>query len=398
MSEVQKMSQIYSSTFIPFAFLSALRREIPAANIWREFRRMGIRLKPRLIFWLKLLRQAKLIGHGAIPRPSRYIHRWLTLSADAQTQHLLEAWLKAPKNRKDRLARRAMLLRLTQGKPLIKRDQRDISGLKALGICDGEKLTAWGELLLNKKGKIPSPLPRRAWYIKEDKLVVPLPTDWTMLWELESWLQPIAPGIYALNRQAIRSALQLATAKEMIALLESRLQSPLPSKIKALFLRQPILSTYTGSVYEFSDPAELRQLRKSPVLRKHFNHLLSPRAVHVLEKDQKHVEKLLKRRGIALKPLWDNPPESTPKRRIKDRQSREYTSTKPKVTLGALLKWAIQTQTGIPIIYRAVNRQPEQRHITPLHFEERNGYRYLIAFCHKARAQRMFRLDRMKEG
>lgn len=392
------MSEIQSVTFLPFAFLSALRREIPPAQIWREFQRMGIRLKPRLIFWLKLLRQAKLIEHGAIPRPSRYLHRWLALSADAQTQHLLEAWLKAPKNRKDRLARRAMLLRLTQGKPLIKRDQRDISGLKALGICDGEKLTAWGQLLLNKKGQMPSPLPQRAWHIKGKRLIVPLPTDWTLLWKLESWLEPLAPGIYALDRKAIRSALQLGSAQEIIALLEEGLQTPLPAEIKALFLQQPILTTYTGSVYEFSDPAELCQLRKSPILRKYFNHLLSPRAAHVLSKDQKHVEKLLKRRGIALKPLWDNPPESAPKTRIRGRQNHEYARTKPEVALEAQLKWAIQTQMSIPIIYRAVNRQPERRRITPLHFEERNGHRYVIAFCHKARAQRMFRVDRMKEG
>ena len=392
------MSQISSITFLPFAFLSALRRGILPADIWREFRRMGIRLKPRLIFWLKLLRQAKLIEHGAIPRPSRYLHRWLALSADAQTQHLLEAWLKAPKNRKDRLARRAMLLRLTQGKPLIKRDQRDLNGLKALGICDGEKLSVWGQLLLNKKGEMPSPLPKRPWYIKENRLIVPLPTDWTTLWKLESWLEPLAPGIYALDRKAIRSALQLGSAQEMIALLEEGLQNPLPAEIKALFLQQPTLTTYSGSVYEFSDPAELRQLRKSPVLRKYFNHLLSPRAAHVLSKDQKHVEKLLKRRGIALKPLWSDSPESAPTTRIRGRQTRQYSETQPKVPLEALLRWGIQTQMSIPIIYRAVNRQPERRRITPLHVEERNGYRYIIAYCHKARAQRTFRLDRMKEG
>lgn len=392
------MTQITSITFLPFAFLSALRRGIPPAEIWREFRRMGIRLKPRLIFWLKLLREARLIGHGNIPRPSRYIHRWLALSADAQTIHLLEAWQRAPKNRKDRIARRSMLLRLTKGKPLIKRDQRDLSGLQALGICDGEKLSAWGQLLLNKKGNMPSPLPQKAWYIQDNQLIIPFPVEWTLLWQLESWLQPLAPGTYSLKPRAIRSALQLATAEEMITLLERGLQAPLPSEIKALILGQPQLSTYSGSVYEFSDPAELRQLRKSPVLRKYFNHLLSPRAVHILSDDEAHVKKLLKRRGIALKNLWEKPPEKAPKTRIKGRQSREYLSNKPKVGLDSLLKWAIQTQMGIPIIYRAPKRQPERRHITPLHFEERNGHRYLIAFCHKARAQRTFRLDRMREG
>lgn len=381
-----------------FYFLSALRRGIPPADIWKEFRRMGIRLKPRLIFWLKLLREAKLIGHGKIPRPSRYIHRWLALSADAQTMHLLEAWLRTPKNRKERIARRSMLLRLTKGKPLIPRDQRNLSGLQALGICDSEKLTAWGQLLINKKGKTPSPLPKKDWYIKEDQLIIPFPVDWTLLWQLEAILQPLAPGIYSLKRQDLRRALQLASPEKLIALLELGMQSPLPTEIKARILGQPNLTIFSGTIYEFSDPAELRQLRNSPILRKYFNHLLSPRAVHILSKDEERVQQLLKRRGIATNPVWDEPPERVPKTRIRGRQSQKYFRNKPKVKFEALLRWAIQTQMGIRVIYRVPNCQPEPRHITPLHFEERNGHRYLIAFCHQRRAQRMFRMDRMKEG
>jgi hypothetical protein len=389
---------IKSSTYLPFAFLSALRRGIPPADLWKEFRCMGIRLKPRLIFWLKLLREAKLIGHGKIPRPSRYIHRWLALSADAQTMHLLEAWLRAPKNRKERIARRSMLLRLKKGKPLIARDQRNLSGLQALGICDSEKLTAWGQLLLNKKGKMPSPLPKKAWYIKEDRLIIPFPVDWTLLWQLEAWMQPLAPGIYSLKRQALRRAVQLASPEELITLLEGGMQSPLPAEIKARILGQPNLNIFNGTIYEFSDPAELRQLRNSPVLRKYFNHLLSPRAAHVLAKDEIHVQKLLKRRGIALNSLWDEPPERAPKTRIKGRQSQKYFRNKPKVGLDTLLKWAIQVQEAVNVVYQVPNCQPEHRHISPLHFEERNGHRYLIAFCHQRRAQRMFRMDRMREG
>ena len=381
-----------------FHFLSALRRGIPPADIWKEFRRMGIRLKPRLIFWIKLLREAKLIEHGKIPRPSRYLHRWLALTADAQTMHLLKAWLRAPKNRKERIARRSMLLRLKKGKPLIPRDQRNLSGLQALGICDSEKLTAWGELLINKKGEMPSPLPQKNWYVKEDQLIIPFPMDWTLLWQLEAILQPLAPGVYSLKRQAIRRAVQLASPEKLIALLELGMQSPLPAEIKARILGQPNLTIFSGTIYEFSDPAELRQLRNSPILRKYFNHLLSPRSVHVLAKDETHVQKLLKRRSIALNPIWDEPPEKVPKTRIRGRQSQRYFRNKPKVELDALLKWAIQVQEAVNVVYQVPNCQPENRHISPLYFEERGEHRYLIAFCHQRRAQRMFRMDRMREG
>lgn len=387
-----------SSSYIPFFFLSALRRSIPPAEIWKEFRRIGIPLKPRLIFWLKLLQQAKLIGHGEIPRPSRYLHRWLALTADAQTMHLLEAWLQTPINRKERLARRSTLLRLQQGKPLIARDQRNLSGLEALGICDGQKLSAWGQLLLNKVGKTPSPLPQKAWYIQGDQLIVPFPVDWTLLWQLEAWMLPSSPGVYSLKDRDLRHAVQLASPEKLIALLEEGLQKPLPAEIKASIMQQPSLNTFSGTVFEFSDPAELRNLRKSPVLRKYLNHLLSPRAVHIFTQDEQRVKKLLERRGVATKDLWEETPAKAPKTRIKGRQSKKYLRSKPKVGLDSLLNWAIRVQEAVDVIYQVPDYQPEKRHITPLFFEQRGEYLYLIAFCHQRRAQRMFRMDRMREG
>jgi hypothetical protein len=387
-----------SSTYIPFFFLSALRRGIPPADIWKEFRRVGIRLRPRLIFWLKLLRQAKLIAHGAIPHPSRYLHRWLALTSDAQTMHLLETWLHTPKNRKERLARRSTLLRLQQGKPLIARDQRNLTGLEALGIYDAQKLSAWGQLLLNKVGKMPSPLPKRAWYIQDNQLIVPFPADWKLLWELEAWIQPTAPGIYSLKPQELRPSLQLTTPEKLITLLEQGLRKSLPSEIKARIMQQPSLHTFSGTGYEFSDSSELRNLRKSPVLRKYFNHLLSPRSVHILTQDEPQVKKLLERRGVSVKELWEESPKKSPKTRIRGRQSKDYLRNMPKVGLDSLLNWAIRVQEAVDVIYQVPNYQPERRHITPLFFEQRGEYRYLIAFCHQRRAQRMFRMDRMREG
>ena len=47
--------------YIIFTLLNALRRGIPRQDMWREFRRQGIAMRPRLSFWLALCRQAHLL-------------------------------------------------------------------------------------------------------------------------------------------------------------------------------------------------------------------------------------------------------------------------------------------------------------------------------------------------
>jgi hypothetical protein len=84
--------KIFPAVYIIFSVLNAFRHGIPRQNIWREFRRQGIPMRPRLAFWLALCRQAKLLSRDPQPRITRYVRRWLALEPDVQAFHLLEAW------------------------------------------------------------------------------------------------------------------------------------------------------------------------------------------------------------------------------------------------------------------------------------------------------------------
>lgn len=94
--------------YIIFTLLNALRRGIPRANIWREFRRQGVLLRPRLSFWLALCRSAHLLDQDPNPAVTRFARQWLSLPPDAQAFHLLDAWQNAPRNRRERQFRRKL--------------------------------------------------------------------------------------------------------------------------------------------------------------------------------------------------------------------------------------------------------------------------------------------------
>ncbi len=68
----------------------------------------------------------------------------------------------------------------------------------------------------------------------------------------------------------------------------------------------------------------------------------------------------------------------------------------PEQVVIAFIERAIHTQESIDFDYQAPNRNPEHRHVTPLLLEQRGLRYYLIAYCHKRRANRTFRLDRLK--
>jgi len=146
------------AVYIIFSLLNAFRRGIPRQDIWQEFHRQGIAMRPRLSFWLALCRQAHLIeeysqGKGvALLRVTRFVPQWLALPPDAQAFHLLEAWQNAPKNKGEKRFRRKLLWKLQGDKPLTQKDLRSINGLQALGLCQGANLTTWGKLLIKGEG------------------------------------------------------------------------------------------------------------------------------------------------------------------------------------------------------------------------------------------------------
>jgi len=411
-----------SATFTIFTILSELRRGRPASQLWRIFYHFGESLTPRIPFWLHLCVQASLLDSSCPPRPARHFNTWLTLPPEVQTHELLEAWLRTPKNAQDRCARRAFIRRLEQREPLMDRDQRDLPGLQALGLCQPGSLTAWGEIILLNKPAPTQPQPA-AWHIEGDQLFIPFPPDWSLLWELEAFLRPASPGRYLLRKPDLRHAAahglcaapfdKLTPSRcpsgratptrqgwenGFMRVLETGLRAPLPQALRAAILSQPVLNVTEGIVLEFSNSEELKRLRRSTVLREHFEHILSPRHVCVSAENAPRLLELLERRGIYAHSLMEAAPKD--ERSHTRNYFRQPTLPLPKgwtVTKEDLLTEHLRLQQALDILYHAPGGiRPEPRRITPLLMEEHGGQVYVIAYCHTRRAQRTFRLDRIE--
>jgi len=386
---------LMDGVFIIFTLLSALRRGTPLGRAWRIFYQLHLSI-PKTSFWIALCEQANLLTHHQ--QPSAFFHTWLGWPRDAQILHLFAAWETAPRNHQERLLRRRLRLRLEQGQPLLASDARLLPGLEALGITNQGNLTRLGKATLGLDG-FPTPIPRPPWQLTDLTLVVSSCPNWLLLWQLEAFLMPMAPFTYRIDRNR---ACQPGQAEKLIEILETGLRAPLPGPLRARLLGQPSLQTSTGLVLEFSDPAELRLLRRSPALRSHFERLLSPRHVLVDEKTAPRLLKLLERRGIYTgSPLpilgeglgGEGPGEA---RTHLPRAALLQPLGDHQPLLG-FIQQSIRQQLAFDLLYHAPNgERPEIHRITPLLIEERGGYTYVIAYSHTRRGQRTYRLDRME--
>jgi hypothetical protein len=274
-----------------------------------------------------------------------------------------------------------------------------------LGIIQEGKLTAWGRVILLGEAA-PTPAPSKHWYIESDYLVVALPSDWVMLWELEKFLRPAAPGRYPLQEADLRRAAQHGGAahgsdgweQDFTQILESGLNAPIPARLRAAILGQPAIQVSEGVILEFSKPAELQHLRRSALMRKHFEHILSPRHVSVNPQDAPRLLRLLEGRGLHAR----HQEESGGDGQFPDRRTHFYRSPGSAPmhngrSIPGLLEEYLRLQLALDILYHAPGcARPEPRRITPLLVEPRGEYVYVIAYCHTRRAQRTFRLDRIE--
>ena len=382
------------AVYIIFTLLNAFRRGVPRKDMWREFRRQKIALRPRLSFWLALCIQAHLIEHIDAPHVTRFAPQWLAMTPDAQAFHLLEAWQNAPKNRRERRFRRKLVWKLQREKPLTQKDLKSINGLEAMGLCEGAQLTAWGKLLIKGEGAFPTPTPDPPWQIAGNQLVAPVPAQTALLWELETYLRPCAPGRYPLTGKELLSAVNRGNPDELIEIIERGIKGSIPGEIRARILGQPSLQILEGVVIVFSHPSELESARRNPNLRVCFEHVLSPRHVMVSNRNAPAILRLLKRRGMHIASEQEQPLE-----RRKRTHFYRTPTPKPKgkaVPILQLLEKHIQLQQAVDILYRAPGYQAEKRRITPLLIEKRGGHTYVSAYCQTRRANRTFRLDRME--
>jgi hypothetical protein len=279
--------------------------------------------------------------------------------------------------------------------------------LVALGIIEGEKLNPWGEIVISQRAA-PSPTAVAPWEIRNNTLLVSYPVNWKLLWHLEAFLIPVAPLSYNLEKKHLRQALQRGQPEQLLEILQKGLGAPVPPEIRASILGQPMLKASHGMVLEFSDPAELRQLRRSEALRDHFERVLSPRHVLVEEKNATGLLKLLERRGMhASSPLETHTVASE-----LGYGSRTHFShaglLEPlgkSIPIMEFIQQSIRQQMAFDMLYTAPSShlslvgfeadRPETHRITPMLVEERGEHTYIIAYSHTRHGQRTYRLDRM---
>jgi hypothetical protein len=287
------------------------------------------------------------------------------------------------------------LWKLKYDKPLTHKDRGALNGLEALGLVTNGRLTRWGVFFIKDEGVLPTPKPAKPCQIHNHRFVVSLPQHADLLWKLEKYLRPVSPGCYPLTRRALQ--LLEDNPYDLILLLERGLQTEIPKGLKAAILKQPSIRVAEGIVLEFSSPAELKQLRRQPLFRKYIDEFLSPQRVLVSNDKADSFFKMLKRRGVCL----DRNAGQVERRRKRTyfQQVKQKTMLEPvgrHVPIITILEKYRDLQQALDILYRAPGYPPEHRRITPLDIEERGGHTYVIAYCQTRRAQRTFRLDRIK--
>ncbi len=293
------MPETYPALYIIFTLLNAIRRGIERKNIWREFRRQKIVLKPRLAFWVAVCQTAGIITQrdGQL-KVTSHARAWLNKSTEEQTFHLIESWQNAPKNKRARQFRRKLLWKLQYDKPLTLKDANALNGIEALGLTFEGKLTAWGNLFVKDQGKPPTQKPAEPCIIKEGHFIASIPQHANLLWDMENHLRPSMPGNYPLTKRAL--GFHKEDPQTLIELLEKGLRSQIPAQIKSMILGQPSVRVTEGIIVEFSSPKELAQLRRQPVFREYIEEFLSPQRVLVPAQKAKKLFQLLQRRGVFI--------------------------------------------------------------------------------------------------
>lgn len=410
-------------------------------------------------FWVGLCQAAFLLDEGLPPRPTLYAPDWLSMPWVEQFATLVEAWKNMPANPRIQLARAQLITLLLSGEELVTSYQRETGGLEALGLYERGELTFWGSEFLKGTLRLNPNAAVQAWEISDDELHIPYPPNWKTLWDLESYLTPIDPGIYALDEKALRRAVQHTEndASDLLQILQQGLRESLPQELIRRIESQPILIVLPGLVLEFSSPEELSQLRRNVSIRQEMAAILSPHHVYietwqaerVLERLQRfglvsNKDMLSSRRDSLLNQLrltnnerayllctlliqdgLDIPTSAPPgllakltedlpvvlraaaarnaKAILEEHMPRstwlheEEIPPVPEIYTINRIEEAIQKQQVIDILYqKAAQYHPEYRRVSPLSIEQRNLRFYLIAYCHIRKANRTFRLDRLQ--
>ena len=345
-----------------------------------------------------------------------------------------------------------------------------MNGLLALGVCDHNELSEFGSALLSgqKDLWLRERVKPQPWAIEGEVLIVPYPPDWELMWDLETYLDPVSPGTYLLDNVNLRQAVQrgaLDKKPSLSVILTKGLQGKPPQTLLHSLSGQPTIRILQGPVLEFSSSKEVLDLRKARGLRKALDRMLSPRHVALDPWTAPRLLRTLYRKGLIseselelpvffhnfIHPARFNsgkeikistgdrvyllsvlilmermgvmtpPPDlyerlmagiptaswATAAKQAYDTEDElnhqsgwspeEELPPVPSDDLLALIQEAIDHQAAIGIMYRAPQRaHDEYRRISPLMLENRGGRVYLLAYCHRRRANRTFRVDRIR--
>ncbi len=260
---------------------------------------------PRGSFWLRLCQSAALLDESPLPVATLLFEEWLGWPLHAQIGHLFKAWLNQPGERVWRQMRRDIFQRIERGQSLNSAQRKDLVILQALGIWRAGVFTALGSALLNLSGSSPTAtLTAEAWQIQEEKLVVPFPPDWKLLWELEKYLDPDWQGNYRLDAKSLRSAVQRGAGQNspgLEAIIQQGLGGRPPLWVTSRLAARLPVRLVPGYLLEFEDSATLKHLRQNASLRNGLEQVISPRHVNLEPFGGMQVLKKLYRKGLLAK-------------------------------------------------------------------------------------------------
>jgi hypothetical protein len=453
--------------FTLFVLLSESRKSKSIRNLRRNLQTRQIKLATRIDFYIRLCQACQLLTPGANYQPTILCERFFSWERQKQYNLLLDGWVNMVRSIITKSQRDTIRAYILNDQP----DQlselaglpsfgRELDTLRILGLLDDQELPIiklGPTLKENNNGSNLQP-----WQYKsaEVSILVPYPTNLTLLWKLEAYLQPkqVDDQSFAFS-YSIDNCCNLHTQQEkeqLAQIIQEGLQTDLPSKLLIALNKHPNIQPECGYLLTFGNRDTLDEISKDNKSRKLLEGLISPNhifvPIHQAELGFKALEakqwlpfppelnrsesidaeqafedlNLLSdlltlawhthKHGLAFSLSKSNLHklyECLPARianlaiqkaeQIKDVKAIGWEPAEfgyhPGVQGSCIetIRSAIKYGASITIKYQGAGKTGETtRKISPLMLEKQGEFYYLVAFCETRCARRTFRLDRMQ--